>query len=225
MIKFLQFCSIIIPVTIMIVVLTKNLDCPHLTRKREVRDWTIIIICFISFVVALNSTLTPRSTTVLPAPSTQSVTETICTSEDEVTELETTPTESETVLLPETETETETEEGPVYKSLGVARITAYCSCKKCCGKWADRRPLDENGNPIVKGASGAVLIPEYSVAVDPKVIPYGTKIYIDGKEYIAHDCGGAIDGNDIDIYFDSHEKALKWGAKRKEIFILVEEEN
>lgn len=114
-------------------------------------------------------------------------------------------------------------EEPKYISLGVARITAYCSCEKCCGKWASMRPVDEAGNPIVYGDSGEVLIPDYSVAVDPDVIPYGTKIYIDGKEYIAHDCGSAITGMSIDIYLDSHEKACEVGMQYIEIFILVEE--
>ena len=108
---------------------------------------------------------------------------------------------------------------PTYISLGIAEVTAYCSCEECCGKWAECRPTDENGNKIVYGASGELLIPYYSVAVDPDVIPYGTKIYIDGQEYIAHDCGGSIAGNDIDIYFDSHEKAREWGIQEHEIFI------
>ena len=116
---------------------------------------------------------------------------------------------------------------PTYISLGYAKITAYCSCKKCCGKWALNRPKDENGNDIVYGASGNVLVPGYSVAVDPKVIPYGSKVYINGQEYIAHDCGGKIDGNDIDVYFSDHKEAWDFAArfwkKPTEIFILVED--
>ena len=67
------------------------------------------------------------------------------------------------------------EEIPEFQSLGEFNITAYCACEKCCGVYALNRPMDENGNPIVYGASGEVLIPEYSVAVDPEVIPYGTQ--------------------------------------------------
>ena len=109
--------------------------------------------------------------------------------------------------------------------LGEFRITAYCSCSKCCDQWADKRPVDENGNEIVIGASQEVLIPSYSIAVDPKVIPYGTVVVIDGKEYIAHDCGGAIKGNRIDVYFDSHQSALEFGIKYAEVFILKGEKN
>lgn len=104
-----------------------------------------------------------------------------------------------------------------YISLGEFKVTAYCSCKKCCGKWADNRP-----NGIVYGASGNELIPNYSIAVDPDVIPYGTKVYFDDKEYIAHDCGGGINGNDIDLYFDSHEDALAWGVQYFEVYTVEE---
>ncbi len=104
-------------------------------------------------------------------------------------------------------------EKPKRVSLGEFKLTAYCSCKKCCGLWAYSRPLDENGNDIVIGASGERLYQGVSIAVDPAVIPYDSKVYIDGKEYIAHDCGGAIKGNRIDVYFDNHQDALDFGVR------------
>ena len=39
-------------------------------------------------------------------------------------------------------------------SLGTFKLTAYCACEKCCGKYAKNRPVDEYGNPIVYGSSG-----------------------------------------------------------------------
>jgi 3D (Asp-Asp-Asp) domain-containing protein len=104
-------------------------------------------------------------------------------------------------------------EQPKRISLGEFKLTAYCSCKKCCGFWAYSRPIDENGNDIVIGASGERLYQGVSIAVDPAVIPYDSKVYIDGKEYIAHDCGGAIKGNRIDVYFDNHQDALDFGVR------------
>lgn len=142
-------------------------------------------------------------------------------------EIGTETVENETIIpkIGTEDTKIETPE-PQMVLLGEFKITAYCSCKKCCGKWAENRPVDENGNEIVYGASGAILIPGYSVAVDPKVIPYGTKLYIDGKEYIAHDCGGAIKGNDIDVYILGHQEAWDFAAqyqKPVEVYMIVEE--
>jgi 3D (Asp-Asp-Asp) domain-containing protein len=52
------------------------------------------------------------------------------------------------------------------------------------------------------------------VAVDPKVIPFGTRIEIkDMGMFVAEDTGGKIKGNRIDIYFDSKEEAKKFGMR------------
>lgn len=148
-------------------------------------------------------------------------------SEPEVTIEDEEPETEIAVTVPATENTNIEQDKLTLISLGEFNITAYCSCKKCCGKWAENRPIDKDGNEIVYGASGAVLIPEYSVAVDPKVIPYGTKLYIDGKEYIAQDCGSAIKGNDIDVYFLKHQDAWDFAAgyykKKVEVYIIAEE--
>lgn len=92
---------------------------------------------------------------------------------------------------------------------GSCRITAYCPCEICCGEWAKDRPVDENGNPIVYGASGQVLTPSVSVACS---LPYGTEIQIDGLPgtYIVEDrtaewVQDKYAGMTVDIYMDSHE--------------------
>jgi 3D (Asp-Asp-Asp) domain-containing protein len=61
-----------------------------------------------------------------------------------------------------------------------------------------------------------------TIAVDPRVIPYGTKIYIPAfnKVFIANDCGGAIKGNKIDIFMNSKKECYNWGRKTIEIQIL-----
>lgn len=59
------------------------------------------------------------------------------------------------------------------------------------------------------------------VAVDPNVIPMGTRLYVEGYgEAIAADQGGAIKGNRIDLYFDTHQQALNWGLKTVKVTIL-----
>jgi 3D (Asp-Asp-Asp) domain-containing protein len=105
-------------------------------------------------------------------------------------------------------------------NLGEFRLTAYCSCEKCCGKYALNRPLDENGNQIVYTASGAKAVAGYTIAVDPSVIPYGTEVSINGHIYCAHDTGGAIKGNRIDVYFDSHEEACEFGAQYANVYLV-----
>lgn len=59
------------------------------------------------------------------------------------------------------------------------------------------------------------------VAVDPYVIPLGTRLYIMGYgEGLAADVGSAITGNRIDLAFNSRREALDWGRRRVTVYIL-----
>ena len=115
------------------------------------------------------------------------------------------------------------EQADRWKSLGEFTLTAYCSCSSCCGKWANNRPIDEHGNEIVYTSTGSVAKAGRTIAIDPSVIPYGTKVKIGDTIYTAEDTGGAIKKNRIDVYHDDHQSALKFGKQKKEVFILVEE--
>lgn len=116
----------------------------------------------------------------------------------------------------------ETEPVVRYVSIGEYKLTAYCSCEKCCGYWATVRPKDENGNSIVYTASGRVAEVGYTVAADTNILSFGTKVYINGHEYEVQDRGGAIKGNKIDVYFADHQDALNFGVQYAEVFILEE---
>ena len=61
-----------------------------------------------------------------------------------------------------------------------------------------------------------------TIAVDPKVIPYGTKVYIKelNKVFTAEDCGGGIKGNKIDIYMNSQSACNNWGVRTITLQIL-----
>ncbi|MEG2789599.1 MAG: 3D domain-containing protein [Romboutsia sp.] len=61
-----------------------------------------------------------------------------------------------------------------------------------------------------------------TIAVDPSVIPYGTKVYIPqfGQTFIAEDCGGAIKGNKIDIFMNAEDTVRNWGRKTIDIYIV-----
>jgi 3D (Asp-Asp-Asp) domain-containing protein len=59
------------------------------------------------------------------------------------------------------------------------------------------------------------------VAVDPRVIPLGTRLFITGYGYaVADDTGGAIKGNRIDLAFDSHPEASQFGMQKVTVFII-----
>lgn len=115
--------------------------------------------------------------------------------------------------------ETTTKKADCYISLGEFRITAYCSCEKCCGKWADNRPTDESGQEIVYTASGKTAIEGMTIAADTDILPFGSTVIIDGHEYTVQDRGSAIKGKCIDIYFESHKQAVEFGVKYKEVLI------
>lgn len=121
-------------------------------------------------------------------------------------------------FTPSTEQTTPEVKEPEIISLGEYRLTAYCGCSKCCGKWGENRPLDENGKPIVYIANMSIAKEGVTIAADINVLPYGTKVIIDGHEYIVQDRGGVINGNRIDIYFESHQDALNFGVQYKEIY-------
>ena len=89
---------------------------------------------------------------------------------------------------------------PEYNEITVT-ATAYCPCAKCCGK----------SDGIT--ATGTKATAGRTIAVDPSVIPYGAEVIINGNTYVAEDCGGAVKGNRIDIFFDTHEEALKFGRR------------
>ena len=61
-----------------------------------------------------------------------------------------------------------------------------------------------------------------TIAVDPSIIPYGTRVYIPalGGTYVAEDCGGGIKGNRIDIFMGSESQCNSWGVRSIEIQIL-----
>ncbi len=100
---------------------------------------------------------------------------------------------SRSASLPRTST-TSTTGGTTYK------ITAYCPCSKCCGKTTGRT------------ASGTKATAGRTVAASSK-FAFGTKLNIGGHIYVVEDRGGAVTGNKIDIFVNSHAEALQWGVR------------
>ena len=96
--------------------------------------------------------------------------------------------------------------------LGEFTITHYCSCELCNGSWVDMPA--KNGEPLKEN---------YTIAVDPKVIPLNSFVEINGKRYKACDTGSAIKGNKIDIFVDDHKRCYELGKiKNVEVYLLKE---
>ncbi len=94
------------------------------------------------------------------------------------------------------------------ENLGTFKLTYYCACELCCDV---ETGITATGTPVIEGQT---------IAVDPSVIPYGTQVIINGHIFTAEDCGGAIKGNRIDIYVNSHEKANALGVGTAEVYLV-----
>lgn len=96
------------------------------------------------------------------------------------------------------------------------RVTAYCCCKKCCGK--------DKTHPAYKiTASGYKIKQGDCLVAAPKSYGFHTRLiipgYNNGQPVEVLDRGGAIKGNRLDVYFDTHEEALIWGVR----YLIVQE--
>lgn len=104
-------------------------------------------------------------------------------------------TEAET----ETEPEAEPEEAPETSDRTVrCFVTAYCGCESCSGEFG------------AYTCFGTPCRANHTVAVDPDFIPYWTQLEINGITYTAEDCGSAVNGWEIDIYFPEHWQTEAW---------------
>lgn len=92
-------------------------------------------------------------------------------------------------------------------------ITSYCSCYHCTSK---------HPNDKAYGITASGKHVKYGMcAVDRRIIPLDSKIYIEGLGiFSAEDTGGAIRGHRIDVYCSTHEQAKKFGVKRLNVEVL-----
>lgn len=92
------------------------------------------------------------------------------------------------------------------------RVTGYCSCPKCCGKFSDGRTA--SNHRIRKG--------DVFVAAD-KRYRFDTEMIIPGyntdRSVSVQDRGRVIKGNRLDLYFDTHQQAKKWGVKYLNVMV------
>lgn len=118
-----------------------------------------------------------------------------------------TSTEPKTEAVPTT---VQTTTQLMYLNMGEFKLTAYCNCNKCCGKWAGG-----------KTASGTYPKQGRTIAVDEDVIPFGSEVVIGGHTYTAEDCGGKVIGKHIDVYFENHSDANNFGVQYADVLLRV----
>lgn len=108
-------------------------------------------------------------------------------------------------------------------------VTGYCECGKCCN-W--KRSWLRLGRPVIKSgphkgrkkevgitASGKKA-KRGTIAADTSVLPMGTVLFVPGYGWgRVEDRGGAIKGNRLDLFFDSHQEALEWGRQKMKVGI------
>jgi 3D (Asp-Asp-Asp) domain-containing protein len=102
----------------------------------------------------------------------------------------------------------EKQEKPAGKTFSVTATAYTASCDGCSGITATGVNLKENPDAKV-------------IAVDPSVIPLGSKVYVEGYGYAtAADTGGAIKGNKIDLFVPTKGEATNWGVRTVNVTIV-----
>ena len=115
--------------------------------------------------------------------------------------------ESITAEVAATEQPTEYPDNGHLVDIGQFKITFYCNCRRCCGRWA--------GGPCANGK-----MPEQGRTVACGSLPLGTRIIIAGMgEFEVEDRG--VTGKHIDVYLNSHSECLKRGVEHREVFQWV----
>jgi len=92
--------------------------------------------------------------------------------------------------------------------MGQFKITAYCPCDYCSegyGRLTSTRKYARSN---------------HTIAVDPSIISYGSKVKIGDKTYVAEDCGGLVKGDHIDIFFDTHDEVREFGTRYSNVWII-----
>lgn len=117
------------------------------------------------------------------------------------------PQNNPTVIQPEEVLEVVSEPEPMHL-YGNCTITFYDNGPCCCGPWAG-------------GHTASGTVPRANHTVAHNTLPFGTRLLIDGIEYVVEDRGDAnMDEWWVDIYVDTHEEANRRGMFRTDVYII-----
>ena len=96
-------------------------------------------------------------------------------------------------------------------------VTAYCPCKKCCGKFSDN--ITASGKSVYSNRS-------MFVAADTRLLKFGTMVSIPGyrgaRAVPVLDRGSKIRGHRLDVFYLSHRQAQKWGRQYLDVKVSVD---
>lgn len=95
---------------------------------------------------------------------------------------------------------------PKLTPLGVFKTTGYCPCRKCCGGYKTT-------------STGTIPRQNHTIAVDPRVIPYGSLVMINGNIYVAEDTG--VKNKHIDVFYSGHNIAKNHGVQYAQVFLVT----
>ncbi len=153
----------------------------------------------------LNGASSPKKQEKLEKPAVQEQS----TKSEQPTRTQNTSKANEQSTASKTATENkEPTPSPEGKTISVSATAYTASCDGCTGVTATGVDLNKNPNSKV-------------IAVDPKVIPLGTKVHVEGYGYAtAADVGSAIKGNKIDVYVPTKKEAVHWGVRTVNVTIV-----
>ena len=119
---------------------------------------------------------------------------------------------------------------PAEDEKGDVLVTGYCNCGDCCGwrfSWLGFGPPVYTYGPMrgkrkeIGVTARGTQAHHGTVAADPKVYPFGTRLQIPSYGTgVVEDVGGAIKGKHIDVWFPSHQTALNWGRRNLKVVPL-----
>ena len=93
-------------------------------------------------------------------------------------------------------------------NMGEFKLTAYCPCCRCSKGYGRST------------SSGKKARSKHTIAVDTSVINIGSKVKIGDNNYTAEDTGSGVNGDHIDIFFDTHEEVEEFGKKYRKVWVV-----
>ena len=172
------------------------------------------VVCILSFAAGAAYTNAGRPATLFNTTKIDSVADTQPSLND--SEVKASIPDSEVSIFDENKADNNSEpksESSEKWRIVRMRVTGYCPCSKCCGKYADG--ITACGYKIRPGDTFVAADKRYSFGTE--VIIEG---YNDGEPIKVLDRGGAIRGNKLDAFFHTHEEALEWGVKYIDVKVL-----